>query len=132
MSLSRLIALSINDTELLNQIFTQIAKEVLRKGGRSRDKFDGAVYPQLHALHAGGFSKEKLKELRHISRIAFQAEKNKTRDQSSSEKSGEVRLASQQESCSGSPMYSRRGLPAVKYADPDNHRSQLRKQECAS
>lgn len=73
MSLSREIALSANDSEKLNQIFAQIAKDVLRKGG-NREWFDGVLRKQFHALHAAGFSKEKLGELRRASRKVFYME----------------------------------------------------------
>ncbi len=77
MSFSREIALAVNDPEKLNQIFTIIAKEVLSKGG-NRDRFDAVLRPQLHALHAAGWSKESLSDLRKKSRGAFYTESKNT------------------------------------------------------
>jgi hypothetical protein len=68
MSFSRTIALA--GEEELQQIFTVVANEILAKNG-SRDTFDSVMRKQFHALHAGGFSQERLRELKKLSRQMF-------------------------------------------------------------
>ncbi len=73
MSLSREIALA--DDETLEQIFTALAKEVLAKNLQHRKGKSGAfnawLRPHFRALHAGGMSKERLRELQKLSRQVY-------------------------------------------------------------
>lgn len=73
MSLSRDIALA--DDKTLEQIFTALAKEVLVKNLQHRNgdraAFRAWVRPHFRALHAGGMSKERLRELEKLSRQIF-------------------------------------------------------------
>ena len=73
MSLSRDIALA--DDKTLEQIFTALAREVFVKNLQHRNgdraAFDAWVRPHFRKLHAGGMSKERLHQLKKLSRQIF-------------------------------------------------------------
>ena len=75
MSLSRQIALVANDEEKYREAMSAIARNLIASGRSTRNWFEGVTRPVLHALHAGGFDKDKLRELRHVARQEFQRAK---------------------------------------------------------
>lgn len=75
MSFSRESAQAANeDPKKLDQMFAAIAREVLAQDA-SRRGFDRAMRKHFTALHRGGWSKEKLVELRKQSRVVFNRER---------------------------------------------------------
>lgn len=101
MSLSRDIALA--DDKTLEQIFTALAKEVLvknlqhRRGDRAA--FDAWVRPHFRKLHAGGMSKERLRELKTLARQIYR----RTRESMSPRDEGAQKPASDENQAAGSP-----------------------------